>query len=342
MKMQKMNLIKFAAVLFFVFFVAGCKKEYYITVANKSHDNMYFIEMDSEIFYEDIIKDKFVLWFSPNRRAYDKFKNENSLKEFYTPRVPVKLEYGEEYKLKIDKELFDYLKQRNYYEFYMICKNINFFENLYSYTCHYESYIKEVKDRGYVLKGRLEDNSVLFEYFTMEGEQVLRMESIPYVNYHPARKPLHFGPDIVNLKNDSDIYYYGLKTTDSGREFKTKLLAAGKKIKDGTDYAGIYKIYNEGIILEEGINCDFLTSFYKNQLFSFIKFSLPIEEVRHIVQNYGSDFDLNKLQRLDTYEMKLDNWKILIQKISEENYTYLLINSEYEEEINNLYMSFEN
>lgn len=149
-----------------------------------------------------------------------------------------------------------------------------------------------------------------------------------------------YDPVIIDNFSLDTIYFYDIKINDSIAVVKEKLKLSGKEISEGTDYVGIYKIWNKDMILEERINLGFLVWCYKNQIASFTEFDVSLEKCQEILSELNTSFDLSKLQYMDSISFVIQDWIIEFFR-DEKSYTYCVYCNSMIDEINKLYSEYE-
>ena len=149
-----------------------------------------------------------------------------------------------------------------------------------------------------------------------------------------------YAPVIIDNLSLDNIYFYNIKINDSVEVIKEKLKLSGKEISEGTDYAGIYKIWNKDMLLEERINLGFLVWCYKNQIVSFTEFDVSLEKCQEILLKLDTNFNLSKLRYMDSISFVIQDWVIEFFR-DEKSYTYCEYCNSMIDEINKLYSEYE-
>lgn len=147
-------------------------------------------------------------------------------------------------------------------------------------------------------------------------------------------------PEYDKTQKVESTLVYDLNVQDDAVLAKEKLIDKGKKVSDGTDYAGVYKIWNTDMILEENINMDFMICFYKNKLTSVTKFNMNLEECNNILSHYSIEYDLSALKNIELIEFTFDDWYFGFQKI-DDGFTYYIENKTLIEELQEVYMEYQ-
>ena len=145
-----------------------------------------------------------------------------------------------------------------------------------------------------------------------------------------------YAPVIIDNLSLDNIYFYNIKINDSVEVIKEKLKLSGKEISEGTDYAGIYKIWNKDMLLEERINLGFLVWCYKNQIVSFTEFDVSLEKCQEILLKLDTNFNLSKLRYMDSISFVIQDWIIEFFR-DEKSYTYCVYCNSMIDERNKLY-----
>lgn len=118
------------------------------------------------------------------------------------------------------------------------------------------------------------------------------------------------GSEEVNY--DGSLYFWNLNTDDDIDTVKEKLNSHDCKFEEGTDYANVYKIWNKGIIIEEWENLDFMITYYNQNLVTFTKWNISLQELQKICQFYGESVDVSKLKNPQYYIFRRGNYEISV------------------------------
>lgn len=139
---------------------------------------------------------------------------------------------------------------------------------------------------------------------------------------------------------DGDMHFFGLRASDSFETAKAKLMQSNCNFESGTDYAGVSKIWNKGIIIEEWENMDFILHFFDKRLYSLTKWSLNKQEAQHICDYYGRNFDVSTLKSPQYYIIKEGDWIVDIGN-NRSMYVVTIYNKKIAETVKKLYDSFD-
>lgn len=147
---------------------------------------------------------------------------------------------------------------------------------------------------------------------------------------------------------DGNMYFFDLNVSDSIEMVKEKLAHNNCAFEEGTDYAGVHKIWNKGIVIEEWENMDFMLEFYNGSLVKFTKWDISLEQAQTICNCYGKNFDVSSLKNPQSYTFKKGKYLVSIGNIGyydalhKRNFYVLYItDSSLFERVQEIYNSFE-
>lgn len=147
-------------------------------------------------------------------------------------------------------------------------------------------------------------------------------------------------PEYDKTQKVESTLVYDINVQDDAVLAKEKLIDKGKKVSDGTDYAGVYKIWNTDMILEENINMDFMICFYKNKLTSVTKFNMNLEECNNILSHYSIGYDLSALKNNTQIVFSFENWSLEFYRY-DNCFIYEIRNEILAEEVQEVYMEYQ-
>lgn len=155
-------------------------------------------------------------------------------------------------------------------------------------------------------------------------------------------------PDLygtVDVNYNGSLYFWDLDIHDSIDTVKEKLSLNGLEFEDGIDYAGVHKIWNKGIMIQEWENLNFVISYYNQHLVSFIKYNVSIQELQKICQYYGESFDVSTLKYQQIYFFKRGEYEISVGNLGypdkRDLYVFTIRNFELAKNVREIYDSFE-
>lgn len=142
------------------------------------------------------------------------------------------------------------------------------------------------------------------------------------------------------LSFNENLYFWNLSINDSKDKIKEVLTRNYLDYDEGTDYAGVYTIYNKDLMLDEWMNLDFMFNFYNDKLYGFTKWSLSLEEAQVLCDYYGAHYDVSTLKNPQCYYIRQSDWVIGIGHYGN-MYVLSIFNETISEKLDNLYLLYE-
>ena len=137
-----------------------------------------------------------------------------------------------------------------------------------------------------------------------------------------------------------DTCYWGICLNDSIQLVKEKLYENNIEFEEGIDYAGVLKIWNKGMIIEEGINQNFMVSFYGEELYAFTKENISLEDAKKICMHYEDQFDVSTLEKYQCHIIREDKYEFSLWNVGS-CYSFSIKNLLMSKQLKKIYDSFE-
>lgn len=137
-----------------------------------------------------------------------------------------------------------------------------------------------------------------------------------------------------------DTCYWGICFNDSIQLVRERLSENNIEFEEGIDFAGVYKIWNRGMIIEEGINLNFMICFYGDEFYAFTKENIPLEDAKKICMHYEDSYDVSTLEKYQRHIIMEDKYEFSLWNVGS-YYSFSIKNLLLSEQLQKIYDGFE-